>query len=174
MDFVVSLKYICYMNLFIEHSREDWWEPNIFCFFTTPQAFRQSSAPGALSTLVTSAVLYSLTRATLMSPGKDETRVCGYIYIYISKLNKIFVMSEVSWIIFQSLSYSMSLSFSHIVLVNYLTKSDDLTQTSLPTQQIDNIGFILGWNFWFTSNRRWESLVYIKETTGRSKILLFH
>ena len=28
-------------------------------------------------------VLYSLTRATLMSPGKDETRVCGYIYIYI-------------------------------------------------------------------------------------------
>ena len=27
-------------------------------------------------------VLYSLTRATLMSPGKDETRVCGYMYIY--------------------------------------------------------------------------------------------
>ena len=27
--------------------------------------------------------LYSLTRATLMSSGKDETRVCGYIYIYI-------------------------------------------------------------------------------------------
>ena len=23
--------------------------------------------------------IYSLTRATLMSPGKDETRVCGYI-----------------------------------------------------------------------------------------------
>ena len=43
----------------------------------------QSSAPGALSTLVTSVVLYLLTRATLMSPGKDETRVCGYIYIYI-------------------------------------------------------------------------------------------
>ena len=43
----------------------------------------QSSAPGALSTLVTSVVLYSLTRATLMSPGKDETRVCGYICIYI-------------------------------------------------------------------------------------------
>ena len=42
-----------------------------------------SSARGALSTLVTSVVLYSLTRATLTSPGKDETRVCGYIhYIY--------------------------------------------------------------------------------------------
>ena len=55
----------------------------IFCSFTTPQAFWQSSAPGALRTLVTSVVLYSLTRATLMSPGKDETRACGYIYIYI-------------------------------------------------------------------------------------------
>ena len=40
-----------------------------FCSFTTSQAFWQSSAPGALSTLVTSVVLYSLTRATLMSPG---------------------------------------------------------------------------------------------------------
>ena len=49
-----------------------------FCLFTTPQAFWQSSAPGALSTLVTSVVLYSLTRASSMSPGKDETRVCGY------------------------------------------------------------------------------------------------
>ena len=38
---------------------------------------------GALSTLVTSVVLYLLTRATLMSPGKDESRACGYIYIYI-------------------------------------------------------------------------------------------
>ena len=45
----------------------------------TPQAFWQSSAPGALSTLVPSVVLYSLTRAPLMSSGKDETRVCGYI-----------------------------------------------------------------------------------------------
>ena len=33
--------------------------------------------------MMTSVVLYSLTRATLMSPGKDETRVYGYIYIYI-------------------------------------------------------------------------------------------
>ena len=39
--------------------------------------------PGALSTVVTSVVLYSLTRATLMSSGKDETRVCGYtLWIY--------------------------------------------------------------------------------------------
>ena len=41
----------------------------------------QSSAPGALSTLMTSVVLYLLTRATLMSPGKDETCVCGYMYV---------------------------------------------------------------------------------------------
>ena len=71
------------LNLFIEHSGEHWWEQNIFCSFSTPQAFWQSSAPGALSTLVTSVVLYSLTRATLISLGKDETRVCGYIHIYI-------------------------------------------------------------------------------------------
>ena len=43
----------------------------------------KSSAPGSLSTLVTSVVLYSLTRATMMSPGKDETRVCGDIDIII-------------------------------------------------------------------------------------------
>ena len=71
------------LNLFIEHSGEHWWEQNIFCSFTAPQVFWQSSALGALSTLVTSAVLYSLTRDTLMSPGKGETRVCGYIYVYI-------------------------------------------------------------------------------------------
>ena len=47
------------------------------------------TAPGALNTLVTSVVLYSLTRATLMSPGKGETRahvciyICIYIYIYL-------------------------------------------------------------------------------------------
>ena len=71
------------LNLFIEHSGEHWWEQNIFCSSTTPQAFWQSSTPGALNTLVTSVVLYSLTQATLKSPEKNETRVCGYIYIYI-------------------------------------------------------------------------------------------
>ena len=45
----------------------------------SPQAFRQSSAPGTLSTLVTSVVLYLLTSATRMSPGKNETHVCGYV-----------------------------------------------------------------------------------------------
>ena len=66
----------------------------------------------------------------------------------------------------------LSFSCSHIVLADYLTNSDDLTP--LPSQQIDNIGFILGWNFWLTSNRRGESLAYIKESTGRSEILVFH
>ena len=56
--------------------RTEYWQ-------STPQAYWQSSAPGALSTLVTSVVLYLLTRDTLMSPGKDETQVCGWIYIYI-------------------------------------------------------------------------------------------
>ena len=59
-------------------TREHWWEQNIFCLFTTPLTFWQSSAPGALSTLMT-VVHYSLTWATLMSPGKDETCVCGCI-----------------------------------------------------------------------------------------------
>ena len=54
-----------------------------FSFERIYLTFWQSSAPGALRTLVTSVVLYSLTRATLMSPGKDETRVCRYIHIYI-------------------------------------------------------------------------------------------
>ena len=71
------------LNFLNGHSGERWWEQNFFCSFTTPQAFSQSSASGALSTLVTSVVLYLLTRATLMSAGNDETRVCGYIYIYL-------------------------------------------------------------------------------------------
>ena len=32
--------------------------------------------------MVTSVFLCSLTRAALMSPGKDETRVCGIEHIY--------------------------------------------------------------------------------------------
>ena len=36
--------------------------------------------------------IYSLTRATLMSPGKDETRVCGYIYSIYRGRNRLFLM----------------------------------------------------------------------------------
>ena len=50
-----------------------------YFFVCSPQVFWLSPAPGVLSTLVRSVVLYSLTRATLMSPGQGETRVCGYI-----------------------------------------------------------------------------------------------
>ena len=79
---ILMITYSHSLNSFLiyiyrEREREHWWEQNIFCSFTTPQVFWQSSAPGASSTLVTSVVLYSFTRATLMSPGKDETRVCG-------------------------------------------------------------------------------------------------
>ena len=42
-----------------------------------------SSAPGTLTTLVTSVALYSLTRATMMSPWQDQTRVCGYTHMHI-------------------------------------------------------------------------------------------
>ena len=58
-------------------------EVQIF-FVRSPQAFWQSSAPVVLSTLMTSVVLYALTRTTLTSPVKDETLACLlYIYIYI-------------------------------------------------------------------------------------------
>ena len=72
---------LCAYTLWIffnEHSEEHWWEQNVFCSFTTTQAFRQNSAPGALMDLVISVVLYSLTQTTLMIPGKEERRVCGY------------------------------------------------------------------------------------------------
>ena len=46
------------LNLFIGHSGEHWWEQNIICSFITPKAFWWSSAPGTLSILVTSVVLY--------------------------------------------------------------------------------------------------------------------
>ena len=55
----------------------------IYIYIYIIYIYMQSSALGALSSLVISVVLYLLTRATLMSPRKDETRVCGYIYIYI-------------------------------------------------------------------------------------------
>ena len=51
----------------------------IFCLLTTSILAKLSNC--GLSTLVTSVVLYSLTQATLMSPGQDETRVtCLWIY----------------------------------------------------------------------------------------------
>ena len=50
-----------------------------YFFVCPPQAFWLSSEPSVLSTLVTSVVLYLLTRATFMSPGQDETRVCRYV-----------------------------------------------------------------------------------------------
>ena len=84
-----------YIYIYIEH----WWEQNIFCLLTTLQAFRQSSAPGALSTLVTSVVLYYLTRAThwWVLDGKDETHVCGYIcseFIHWTLWRKLMMRAE--------------------------------------------------------------------------------
>ena len=72
------------------HSGEHWWEQNIFCSFTTPQAFWQSSAPGCFDehSLVTSVVLYSLTQATLSVSDESwdgrTKHVYVDIYIYIN------------------------------------------------------------------------------------------
>ena len=46
-------------------------------FVCSPQAFWLSLAPGTFSTLVTSVVLYLVTRATLVGPGQDKAHVCG-------------------------------------------------------------------------------------------------
>ena len=62
------------LNLLKEHSGEHWWVG----LSTAPQAFWQTSTPGALNTLVTSVVRYKLVPATLISPGKEETRACWY------------------------------------------------------------------------------------------------
>ena len=80
-----------------------------FCSFTTPQEFWQSSATGALSTLVLSVVvLYSLTRATLMSTGKEETRVCGYMYIYIYTYIYIYI--------YLYIYVNLALTFCHFIV----------------------------------------------------------
>ena len=51
-------------------------DKNKMFFVHSPQALWLSSAPGVLSTVVTSVVPYSLPRATLMSPGQNETCEC--------------------------------------------------------------------------------------------------
>ena len=103
---------------------------------------------------------------------------CHSITLFSCKTNKIAVVSEVFWFAFQSLSYSIPLSFKQLELYCSCKLLDkvrsDLVQMALPTQQISNIGFIVAWDFWLTSHRMLEFLAYIKETTGRSKILIFH
>ena len=118
------------LNLFIEHSGEHWWEQNIFCSFTTPQVFWQSSAPGALSTLVTSVVLYSLTRATLMSPGNDKTHICGYtLWIYSLSLlenideNRIFFVRSPHHKHFGKAQHSGDISCSLLVNPSHTDES---------------------------------------------------
>ena len=56
----------------------------------------------AQSTLVTSVVLCSLTRVALMSPGKGETHVCGYVYIsvYLYITYIIYIIYTLWWCLF--------------------------------------------------------------------------
>ena len=78
-----------------------------------------SSAPDALSTLVTLVVLNSLTRATLMSPGKDETRVCGYVYT--SRLaGRFYVKLGIYWYLLLFDKYhSASTHFINLIFTFY-------------------------------------------------------
>ena len=84
--------WICMLWIYSLSILENTDENKIF-FVRSSQAFWLSSAPRVLSALVTSVVLYSLTWATMMSPGQDKTCVCGYIYkiLKVLKTTEIFV-----------------------------------------------------------------------------------
>ena len=101
--------WICTLWIYSLSTLENTDENKIY-FVCSPQAFWLSSAPGVLSTLVTSVILYSLTRATLMSPGHDETRVCGYIYIYMYMYT--FIYTNIIYIFVYIYIYVFSLFFS--------------------------------------------------------------
>ena len=65
---------LCYVYIYIYF----WYIIIYSCIYVL-----LSSAPGALNTLVKSVIHCLVTRATPMSPGMDETHVCGCIYIYM-------------------------------------------------------------------------------------------
>ena len=115
-----------------------------FCSFTTPQAFWQSSASGALSTPVTSVALYSLTRATLMSPGKDETRIYIYIYIYMQYIYMQYTYTIYIVYIYWSIPCSFSFFSSICLIVSFLLSYYNFCYTF----------------FAFTALHRYVSLVY--------------
>ena len=73
---------------------------------------------------MTSVVLYLLTRATMMSPGKGETRVCGYnIYIYIY-INFHGVRAKFSQIVTEKVIYV--LMFLHNILTKLCSKTSSI------------------------------------------------
>ena len=69
-----------------------------------------------LSTLVTSVVLCSLTPATLMSPRKDETRVCGYIYIYIYICGYIYIYIYNTYIYIPIYMYAYTIIYNYVYI----------------------------------------------------------
>ena len=73
-------------------------------------------------------VLYSLTRATLMSPEKDETRACGYIYICIYTQG---VQSKPIFKIFRQMPSSVYTSNKYLPFNNRDRKQKDCTETPL-------------------------------------------
>ena len=114
--------YIYALNLFIEHSGEHWWERNIFCSFTMPQAFWQSPAPDGLNTLVTSVVLYSQPEPHWWVLGRtkhvsvDIYIICVYVSTNYSKFLPILQVSSKETVLFL-----LDLSCMQTSLV-YLTK----------------------------------------------------
>ena len=78
------------LNFFIQHSGEHWCEQNAFCSFTTPPGFLQSSTPGALRTLMTSVVLYSLTGTSHTYESWKGRSTCLWMYtLWICSLSTL-------------------------------------------------------------------------------------
>ena len=94
--------------LFVHHTASISAKLSTWCFVEHPGDIR-------------SVVLYSLTRATLMSSEKDETRVCGYIYkiyIYICYIN-IYYIYYIYYIIY-------ILYIIYIIYIIYMRKTESI------------------------------------------------
>ena len=93
------------------------------CMYVYIYTFCQSSVPSALSTLVTSVFLYSLTRTTLESwEGRSTCLwifICIYIFIYIYTIlyYTILYYTIVYQSAVQALDWLFSLDKSYIVVV---------------------------------------------------------
>ena len=72
--------WICTLSIYSLSTLENTYENNVFfCLFTTSIFAKLSTSRFEHSGDISFFLL--VTRATLMSPRQDETRVCGYIYI---------------------------------------------------------------------------------------------
>ena len=82
--------WICTLSIYLLSTLENTYENNVFfCLFTTSILAKLSTSRFEHSGDISCSLL--VTRATLMSPRQNETRVSGYIYIlYIYDIYNIY------------------------------------------------------------------------------------